>query len=156
MLSRFTTPLLALLALATTATAQTVSECDWRASAANLVEPWQDNSRTFSKGAVRLALLDTVEPAAAAFHLLVLSPPYDEVGARQCRVISGEGGTGFNFIDMKDLRSAYDPARGLTFDIPAGVFLSDGNTVVRGLIVTLNQATGGIDTRLATDRVIGD
>ncbi|CAN0606350.1 unnamed protein product, partial [Ectocarpus sp. 12 AP-2014] len=77
--------------------AQSVGDCDWRASAQALVEPWDapENTRTFANGDVRLAIIDTIEPAAGAFHLIILSPPYDEVGGRQCQVVSTNSSVGF-------------------------------------------------------------
>lgn len=131
-------------AAATPATAQQVMDCDWRARADALAEPWDVNSRTFSNGAVRLALIDTIEPAAVPFHLLILSPPYDEVGGRQCVVVSHESGLGFYEIDFAALEAAYDPSVGLIFDLPVQIWISDGNILVRRLHVTLNQATGEV------------
>ena len=140
---------LALTLAATGAVAQQVSDCDWRASAQAVAEPWEQNSRTFSNGAVRLALLDTIEPAAAAFHLLVLSPPYDEVGGRQCRVLSFQGATGFGAMDFAALFAEYDPARGLFFEIPVEVYDGTrGEMIPRWLNLVLNQATGEIDAWL--------
>ncbi len=125
--------------------AQEVRDCDWRASAWNLAEPWEENSRTFANGAVRLALLDTIEPAAVPFHLLVLSPPYDEVGARQCRVVSFDGGLGFGSIAFGRLTASYDPAIGLTFEVPVVIYLPEANFANPSLLrVTLNQATGAV------------
>ena len=131
------------------AAAQEVSDCDWRASAYALAEPWEANTRTFSNGKTRLALLDTVEPAAGAFHILVLSPPYNELGERQCKVISATGSIGFYGLDFSGLQAQYDPAIGLGFAIPGQSY--DPNTD-RGramyLLITLNQATGQIDARV--------
>lgn len=137
-----------LLALTAPAVAQEVGDCDWKAGADVVAEPWDVNSRTFSNGAVRLALIDTIEPAALPFHLLVLSPPYDDVGARQCRVVSYQGGMGFYDIDFTALTANYDPAVGLIFDLPVQIWVSDGNIVVRRLHVTLNQASGKITASL--------
>jgi len=131
------------------AAAQEVSDCDWRASAYALVEPWEANSRTFSNGKTRLALLDTVEPAAGAFHILVLSPPYNELGERQCKVVSATGSVGFYDLDFSGLQAQYDPAIGLGFAIPGQSY--DPNTDQGRpmyLLITLNQATGQIDARV--------
>ena len=130
--------------------AQTVNECDdWLVSARNLAEPWAENTRTFANGKTRLAVIDTAEPAAASFHLLVLSPPYGEhMEGRQCRVISYDGGLGFNHIDLEGMQAAYDPATGLIFDITVYIWISDLNIVVRGLYMTLNQATGDISVEI--------
>ncbi len=131
------------------AVAQSVSECDWRSGAAILAEPWEDNTRTYSNGKVRLAVLDTIDPAAGAFHLLILSPPYSEVGDRQCRIVSLDGALGFSGMDISRIKADYDPARGLIFALPAGLYNPDtGGSNWHQLSLTLNQATGQITTSL--------
>ncbi len=131
---------------ATGAMAQQVGECDYRASGQAIAEPWEANTRTFANGNVRLTLTDTIEPAAGAFHVMVLSPPYDEVGGRQCRVISANGGIGFGGMEFGAIFAEYDPARGLFFEIPVTVFDDQtGGMVPQWLNFTLNQATGQID-----------
>lgn len=141
----FASLIAALPLFASAAVAQSVEDCDWRASAAAIAEPWEANSRTFSNGAVRLALLDTVEPAAGAFHLLILSPPYSELGDRQCKVVSLEGNMGFASLAFDALEAGYDPAVGLQFNLPMSIFVDDGGEPQPGLMhVTLNQATGDI------------
>jgi hypothetical protein len=135
---------LALLPL--TVQAQTIGSCDdWRTSAALLAEPWEANTRTFAEGAVRLALIDTYEPAAGAFHLLILSPPYDELGFSQCALVSNAEGAGFAGLDVSATEAAYDPATGLTFTIPATRWIMESDSYVPAVLtVTLNQATGAI------------
>ncbi|MEM1233339.1 MAG: hypothetical protein AAGH70_04365 [Pseudomonadota bacterium] len=131
--------------LAVPATAFEVGPCDWRASAAAIAEPWEENTATYARGMVRLALLDTVEPAAGAFHILVLSPPFDEIGTRQCRVISQGNSIGFAGADFKTLSTSYDPAKGLTFRMSVTLF--DPETAgfkEADVAFTLNQATGAI------------
>lgn len=130
--------------------AQSVGDCDWRASAQALVEPWDapENTRTFANGDVRLAIIDTIEPAAGAFHLIILSPPYDEVGGRQCQVVSANSSVGFTGLTLDGMTSAYDPAIGLTFTLEAGAYDPNTGGLPRTLTVTLNQATGGITANL--------
>ena len=143
----------ALMVLAAPVAAQEISECDWQASAQALVEPWEDNSRTFANGDVRLAVLDTIEPAAGAMHLLVLSPPYDELGGRQCRVISHGDGVGFAAIYFSELEAGYDPAVGLTFKVPAQIYLPEESfTNSARLDFSVNQATGAIDLDMMLGR----
>jgi hypothetical protein len=151
-LAAFLRPVLAGLCLSlsplfgTASAAQEVGACDFRASAAALAAPWDELSRTFANGDVRLALLDTIEPAAAALHLLVLSPPYSEIGDRQCRVVSYRGDMGFASIEFRAMTADYDPARGLIFDMPVGLFdEASGTTRTAFITVVLNQATGQID-----------
>lgn len=128
--------------------AQEAIPCDWQARADAIVEPWEEHTRTFANGNVRLALLDTVEPAAAAFHILIVSPPYDEIGARQCRTLGASAGMGFSGVAFDALEAAYDPSVGLIFDLPVTVLDSDGSFVEAPLLFTLNQATGEINAWL--------
>ena len=126
-----------------------MTECDWRTSARNIPEPWEDHSRTFSNGAVRLTLLDTLEPAAAAFYLMLLSPPYSELGDRQCVVI-GLPDMGFSSVDITGLTADYDPAQGLILTLPVGRWVPDADAFLNETLhVTLNQSTGAVDTTLS-------
>lgn len=131
--------------------AQVVEACDWRASMPALVEPWESpaNTRTFANGNVRLALADLIEPAAGAFHLIILSPPYDELGGRQCAVVTQSANIGFTGLTLDGMTSAYDPAIGLTFILQAGAYNAQtGGTTPRILTLTLNQATGAITANM--------
>lgn len=138
------------LALSGAVQAQEVGRCDdFRSSAQAIAEPWEQNTRLFANSEVRLAILDTIEPAAGAFHLLILSPPYDEVGGRQCAVVSAADTIGFAGLDLADMRAGYDPARGLTFAIPATRWTPDNDAFVPAVLsVTLNQSTGAITAGL--------
>lgn len=123
-----------------------VQDCGALSSVANIAEPWPDNTRTFANGAVRMTILDTAEPAAAAFHLVVLSPPYDELGLRQCRVLSlGEGWTGFGFLSFERIEAGYDPVTGLRVVMDMGLYNAvTGTNDALALAVTLNQTTGAL------------
>ena len=123
--------------------AQDIVECSWQSSAANLVEPWENYTQTFSNGKTRIALIDTLEPAAGAVWLLILSPPYNELGDRQCRLV-GHGGMGFMDLDFAALATSYDPARGLIFVLPGKVYGDGVNNWDIMVALTLNQATGEI------------
>lgn len=131
--------------LATPAVAQSLSDCDWRARADALMEPWDENTRTYSGGRVRIALLDVIEPAAAPFHLLLISPPFDEVGGRQCKLISLIENTGFAAVKFQQIESAYDPSKGLTLRLPVSAPSEDGGMgAPMMLAITLNQSTGDV------------
>lgn len=140
-------PLAAALCLAALpAAAQTVTPCSDLASLRNIAEPWAENSRTFANGDVRLTLLDTLEPAVAPFHLALLSPPYNEVGDRQCRMISRAADLGFSALFFEEMEAGYNPATGLTFTLP-GIMAAPGDPetgISFMLDVTLNQATGQV------------
>ena len=133
--------------LASPAAAVTVEDCDWRASAATVMEPWEENTRTFANGRIRVALLDNIEPAAGPFHLLVLSPPFDELGGRQCKIVSYDGSMGFANVWFTDMVPTYDPAKGLSLDIPVYFWLSDENFSNSAMLtLTINQSSGAINT----------
>lgn len=93
------------------APAAELNDCDWRASAEMIVEPWEAN--TASSDDIRIALIDTAEPALAAFHLLVLSP--DPEGGRQCNLLSAHPDEGFGAIDFEGIEIA---------DVPDGLMLA--------------------------------
>ena len=141
--------LAALLPLA--AKAQSVEECpqDYRTMAASVAEPWENNTLTFAEGAVRLAVMDVIEPAAASYYLLVLSPPYNEVGDRQCRLIGGAE-LGFGRIDLMAATASYDAQTGLGLDVPVQIY--NGETADYDdwtLSLTINQQTGDVTARMA-------
>jgi hypothetical protein len=127
--------------------AQSVEDCDWRAEARNIAEPWEQNSKTFANGAVRIALLDTIEPAAVPFFLLVISPPIDEIGSPQCKIIGFGEAQGFAHIEFPTLDANYDPARGLTFQVMTHIYVTEQDFSNAGILeFTLNQSTGAIAT----------
>lgn len=141
--------LLFAMTFAKPALAQEVVECDWQARADAIYEPWEEFSRTFANGDVRLAMLDTIEPAAGSFHMLVLSPPYDELGGRQCRTIGFGGGAGFSGIGFEGLVAEYNPAIGLIFGVPVQYYDGELADFASGnLLFTLNQADGTIEAFL--------
>lgn len=122
-----------------------VGPCTPTASAENLVEPWTQNTATYGNGAIRVALLDTAEPAAAAVHLMVLSPPMNELGLRGCKLVSLTQGSGFYDIDFAGRSADYDAGTGLTLRLPAQRFVPDtGLGAPAVLTVTINQRTGEI------------
>lgn len=132
------------------AMAQTAMPCGWQARADAIVEPWDENAATFANGAVRIALLDVVEPAAAAFYLLILHPPFDEVGARTCTVVGLDDDLGYAAIFFNNLEADYDPNSGLTVTVPAVIYLPEQsfqNSAV--LTISINQSTGDVTVRQA-------
>jgi hypothetical protein len=135
------------IGIAAPAAAQSVIACDgWQASARNIPEPWQANTRVFANGEVRVALLDTIEPAAGAFYLMVIAPPYDVLGSRNCGIVAnGDGGIGFAGMFFEQIRASYDPATGLTVWVPTRLFAPETGGFDDALLgVTINQATGTI------------
>ncbi len=145
-------PAALIMAMAQVALAQEVMECDWQAGARSIVEPWEENSKTYANGAVRVAALDTIEPAVAFAYLLVLSPPYDELGDRQCRVVGERLGSGFAGIDFGSIESGYSPELGLSLSLDVGIYNTDiGVSDMVPLTIWINQSTGEITTALGGD-----
>ncbi|MBC9247815.1 hypothetical protein H4P12_14130 [Paracoccus sp. 11-3] len=147
------TLLLPILLLTTgPAFAQSVGDCGEWTSARNLPEPWEDSTATYADGNVRLAILDTLEPAAAAVHLMVISPPLNELGERQCKTVSFSGPpdsegwpSGFMSVDFSGRQAAYNPQTGLQIAFPIQVFNPDTADGDHGeLNITINQQTGEI------------
>ena len=140
---------LALMLLAAPAAAQSVGECGAQVSARNLAEPWEANTATYAEGDIRVAVIDMLEPAAAAVHLMVISPPRDEIGDRQCRLVSLQGGEGsaIGFYDLgfAERRAEYDPQRGLVLTMPASFYdPQTGSAEPSELTVTINQSSGEV------------
>lgn len=139
----------AAMSFASPAMAQEVTTCDWRASALNLVEPWEDYTQTFANGALRVALIDTIEPAAAAFHLMVIGPTVDEIGAPTCALVSHVDGLGFSGFEFTELVASYDPEFGLLLQAPVQTFVPDtGDFRANILDVLVHLGTGEIATHM--------
>ena len=139
----------ALMMLASGASAQSVLDCGWESHARNIIEPYEAHSRTFANGDVRITAMDTVEPAAGAYFLMVLSPPFSELGDRQCRVIGMDPGIGFAGLDFQSLQAAYDPSVGLMFSANVQRYNPDRGDFSGAILrFTLNQATGEIGSWL--------
>ena len=140
------------LALPLPAAAQVVSDCDWVANPANILEPWDAHTRTYANGAIRVAALDTGgEPVCCSAHLLVLSPSgagTDEPVYRQCRVVSAQPGMGFYSLDIAGIEARYDPAKGLMLSVPVGHWHSGmdagAGPIPERLEVVINQASGAV------------
>jgi hypothetical protein len=136
----------AILASPAGALAAEVNECDdFRSSAHAIAEPWADNTRTFAKGDIRIAVMDTIEPAAGSYFLLVISPPYDEVGSNRCKLISASGSIGFSGMDLGGLVSGYDSRVGLALAIPVQRYNWETDMPEDVLLtVNINQKTGKV------------
>ena len=103
--------------LAFPAFGQVVGECDWRARADAIAEPWSESSRTFANGAVRIARSDTGEPACCSASLIVLAP--DALGYRTCFLVHPGGKlSGWHGVDIAGTTASHDPARGLLLTVP--------------------------------------
>jgi hypothetical protein len=140
---------LALLAMAAPVAAVTIKDCGddaATASAVNIAEPWEKNTRTFYKGQVRVALLDTGgEPVCCSMHLMILSPAggQDEPEYQACHLINDHEGMGFVAIDFDKLAAAYDPKTGLLISVPYHLYNNEGGPQKGGTAkIRVNTANG--------------
>ena len=141
---------LCLLCLPGAAAAQTYSPCDdYRSSAFALAEPWEDNTMTLADGAVRLAILDTGEPAAGSFFLMVIAPSTDEMEGQLCTLISLDESMGFASLTLEGSAIAGDLTSGLVVTLPATRWLPDTDTYTPAkLTITRDASTAALTAML--------
>ena len=128
-----------------------IAPCDGAnspASLATVIEPWDEYSRTYANGAIRVVHVDTSgEPVCCSSHIAVLFPTAEDGPAyRECVVVSdGPDYRGFLDVRLAEAAASYDAARGLLISVPVERY--DG---VRGadparsgrVRIRVNQATG--------------
>ena len=125
------------------AVAQTVQACDWRSNPAFIVEPWENHTKAFANGAIRVAHLDTHgEPVCCSTHLMILVP-HPEYG-RSCYTISDPNQTGWTWMEFSQLTARYDPGRGLIVSVPVAYYTDGSSSIWRTLDATINQAQGTV------------
>jgi hypothetical protein len=124
--------LIALVLTSVTAQAGVVGECGTLNALENLAEPWEENTKTFYNGQVRIALVDTGgEPVCCSTHLVIMVPQNDEMGGSKCMVYSQvkyseeeiPSYMGFQNIDFKNIEASYDSTKGLTLSIPYTTYI---------------------------------
>jgi len=88
-------------------------------------------TKTYSGGKITIAHIDTDgEPTCCSEHLLVLIPS-PEIGS-QCFAVSQKavkdpgGARGFNSIAFNQIKTSYDPHRGLLLNVPYTLYNPDG------------------------------
>jgi len=113
------------------AQAATIADCNEYAMTTFVAEPWEQSSRTFYNGQVRLVVTDTDgEPVCCSTWLVVIFPNADdELGGRTCRMVGSASGLGWTGVDMKGVKSTYAAATGLTITVPVRRMI-DGDRIV--------------------------
>lgn len=127
-----------------------VTPCAEGPRADQIAEPWEDNIATYAEGKVRVAAIDTIEPAAVPFHVMILTPPLDEVGGRLCRMVSQSPGAGFFGLDFTRREAKYVQGRGLVITVPVTEYdtvTEDG--VAALLTIDVDQSTGKVTAKTA-------
>lgn len=140
--------LLSVLLLASPLQAADVRDCAGQvANARNVL--WEDPTRTFANGAIRLILLDTEEPACCSVHVMVLHPIGDEPFLG-CSLISRSEGYGWLRASLKEAASEYVSGQGLRVHIPMVGYGVEGEGP-ETLSLTINQATGQVTGQVAAE-----
>jgi hypothetical protein len=128
------------VALAAPAAAQSTTSCPqtWVSSVQWIPEPWADWTRLYDDGRVRLVIVDTGEPAAEAWNVIVLVTNWYDTGFPPCTVVPGFGGARL---------SAEEAGRtGRGYRIPfIGRVDEGGDWVDRTFHLTLVDASGTIE-----------
>ncbi|MBS0469746.1 MAG: hypothetical protein JSR60_01655 [Proteobacteria bacterium] len=125
---RWVLAVLLLIGFAAPAAAVSITDCNddtVTASAANIAEPWDKNTKTFSNGLIRVALIDTGgEPVCCSMHLLVLHAVQDEgIEDRYCHIVNDHDQMGFVGIGFDKLTARYDPKKGLLITFPYSLYV---------------------------------
>ena len=109
--------------LASAASAQQVQPCfdgariPYRSSAEAIAEPWEANTRSFADGQVRIAVMDTGEPAYGAYYLMVMYWAGGEGDLRTCELVS-QGELGFVGMALNGMEASYKAGLGLVLKVP--------------------------------------
>ena len=130
--------------------AQAISDCDWRSEARFIVEPWEENSRSFANGNVRLTRINAREPVPGPLYLMVQWRSDPVTDWSECRLIGWTQAQGFAQLEFAALSASYDPAKGLTFTLPGLFYLEEegfSNSVL--IALTLNRATNKVSVEAA-------
>ncbi len=132
------------LALAGPVAAQQVRSCGkggefpFETTAMAIAEPWEANTRSFAGGDIRIAVIDTWEPALGAYYLMVLFWPGADTEAdiRYCSLVSN-GALGFVSMTLEGMNARYDPARGLVVSVPTTFYNPSDDELEEGTINVL-------------------
>lgn len=124
----------------------TLSACEGPARVDAIIEPWEQNTRTFANGAIRIIGLDTAEPACCSYHMAIIAPaPQEENWPRQCLVLNDGGEwTGFQYLDVATVESSYDPGKGLLLSVPVERYIDGVQSTKLTVDIRINQATGDV------------
>ena len=130
------------------ATAGELRQCGVESNLANIWEPWEDYTRTFANGNIRIAAVDTGgEPTCCAEHLVILSPHPE--WNRSCTVLSSNGSLGFNYMYFDEITTSYDPAKGLLLAVPVSYYDYEASGADRfepeTFHIRINQTTGTVE-----------
>ena len=118
-----------------------VRDCDApQANARYLSYPYENATRTFANGDVRILTLQQDEPACCGAYVMVLLPSPEDPGMI-CAFVTTPDGMGWQGTDLRGTVADYDPSRGLFLRIPAWTY-GEVHGSPFSLDLTINQQTG--------------
>ena len=136
--------------LASMASAQQVQPCfdgaeiPYRASAVAIAEPWEENTRSFADGQVRIAVMDTWEPAYGAYYLMVMYWSDSEAELRICDLVS-QGEIGFVGMTLEGMEASYSQGVGLQLRVPTTFYNPEEDEFEAGVIeVVIDRAANHV------------
>ena len=83
-----------------------------------IAEPWEENTRRFANGQLRISIMDTYEPALGAFGLLIFFEPLSESPEPRACVLVSNGSIGFVDMTLVGLEAEEIPDIGMVFSLP--------------------------------------
>ena len=137
--------------LASMASAQRVQPCfdgariPYRATAEAIAEPWAENTRSFADGKVRIAVMDTGEPAYGAYYLMVMYWAGGENEVRTCDLVS-QGELGFVGMTLNGMEASYKAGLGLVFKVPTTFYNAVEDEFEEGFVEVVVDRAANIVT----------
>ena len=119
------------LLMPTLGAADVVVDCGELAGAETIIEPWEEHTRTFSHGSVRVAVVDLGEPECCRQHLIVLYAA-NMYGGRGCALVARNAlvPNGWHKVGLGEAIASRDDVPGLRISVP---------------VYSYDPATGGAD-----------
>ena len=131
-----------------------VLDCGEWVGAETLVEPWEETSRTFSRGSIRVALVDLGEPECCPQHFAILIPA-NMYGGRACFLIARSRlvPNGWVKVGLDEAEGSRDDVPGLKLTVPVyGVEPLTGAADPedrRVITLRVRQAAGTVELEVA-------
>ncbi|MFK7944113.1 MAG: hypothetical protein AB8B85_14535 [Paracoccaceae bacterium] len=138
-----------MIATAGTAHAAVVLDCGDLAPTEALIEPWEENTRTFSRGSIRLAAIDLGDPPCCPQHFIVTLPA-NMYGGRICALVARSVlvPNGWTRVGIGEAEASRPATGGLRLTVP--VYGYDPTT---GGADTTNRQTISVRVRQAAGTV---
>ncbi len=120
--------------------AQQVQPCEsngtfpYETTALAIAEPWEDNTRIFAEGQVRITIMDTYEPALGALYLMVIFEPMGQAADFRTCVLVSNGFAGFPNMTLEGLNVREIEGQGMRFHVPTTFYNPTDDEVEYGYL----------------------